>query len=175
MTLVFRNRIRIRRIRMFLGLPDPHPRHPDPVERGTDPRIRISISTRSRALQYFRRANFCKVSRYRYHSYGSCLRYLVVWRSWYGRAACSHQRWPAAPDWIPAPDQPVILYLAKCGWDIAECGWDLAVWMRSGRVWMWSSRVVISSVKVATVLGSIPASSDTVESEGKQMKRSSVE
>ncbi len=37
---VFRIRIwiRIRRIRMFLGIPDPHP---DPFVRGTDPRIRI--------------------------------------------------------------------------------------------------------------------------------------
>ncbi len=35
--VVFRIRIRTR-IRMFWGLPDPHP---DPFVRGTDPRIRI--------------------------------------------------------------------------------------------------------------------------------------
>ncbi len=38
-----------------------------------------------------------------------------------------------------------------CGWDLAECWWGLA--------------------KVATVLGSITASSDAVESEGRQMKQ----
>jgi hypothetical protein len=37
---VFRIRIWIRRIHMFLGIPDPHP---DPLVRGTDPRIRIWI------------------------------------------------------------------------------------------------------------------------------------
>ncbi len=35
-------RIQIRWIRMFLGLPDPHP---DPLVRGTDPGIRIRTST----------------------------------------------------------------------------------------------------------------------------------
>ncbi len=40
---VFRIRIRIRRIRMFLSLPD---LNPDPLDRGTDPRIRIRIRTK---------------------------------------------------------------------------------------------------------------------------------
>jgi hypothetical protein len=53
-------------------------------------------------------------------------------------------------------------------------------WMRSGREWMRSGRVVdeiyrlerlTANGKVTTVLGSIPASSDTVESEGRQMKQ----
>jgi hypothetical protein len=57
---------------------------------------------------------------------------------------------------------------------------SLVVWMRSSRVvWMRSSRVVwmrsswleclTANAVVATVLGSIPASSDTVESEGLQI------
>jgi hypothetical protein len=40
---VFRIRIQIRKIRMFLGLPEPHP---DPLVRGTDPRICIWIRTK---------------------------------------------------------------------------------------------------------------------------------
>ncbi len=43
------------------------------------------------------------------------------------------------------------------------------LWMRSSRVWMRSSRVVRASdsiAKVATVMDSIPASSDTMEFEG---------
>jgi hypothetical protein len=36
--------------------------------------------------------------------------------------------------------------------------------------WMRSSRLTANAV-IATVLGSIPASSDTVESEGRQMKQ----
>ncbi len=36
-------RIWICRVGMFLGLPDPHP---DPLARGTDPRIRIRIRTK---------------------------------------------------------------------------------------------------------------------------------
>ncbi len=47
------------------------------------------------------------------------------------------------------------------GWDLAECGWDLAERLE---------RLTVNAV-VATVLGSIPASSDTMESEGRQMKR----
>ncbi len=43
-------------------------------------------------------------------------------------------------------------------------------------MWMRFSRLVIERlaliVKVATVMGSIPASSDTVESEGRQVKQS---
>ncbi len=50
--------------------------------------------------------------------------------------------------------------------EIQPCGWDLAMWMRS-------SQVVIELLAVLTVLGSIQASSDTGESEGRQM--SSVE
>ncbi len=41
------------------------------------------------------------------------------------------------------------------------CGWDLAEWWKS----------LTANAKVAIVLGSIPASSDTVESEGRQMKQ----
>ncbi len=52
-------------------------------------------------------------------------------------------------------------WVAECGWYLAECGWDLAEWFER----------LIASVEVATVLGSIPASSDSVESEGRQMKK----
>ncbi len=45
----------------------------------------------------------------------------------------------------------------ECGWDLAECGWDLAEWLE---------RLTANAV-VATVLGSIPASFDTVESVGR--------
>ncbi len=51
--------------------------------------------------------------------------------------------------------------LAECGWDLAECGWDLAKWLEC---------LTVNAV-VAIVLGSIPASADTVESEGRQMKQ----
>jgi hypothetical protein len=47
------------------------------------------------------------------------------------------------------------------GCDVAKCGWDLAKWLE---------RLTANAV-VATVLGSIPASSDTVESEAQQMKQ----
>jgi hypothetical protein len=47
------------------------------------------------------------------------------------------------------------------GRDLADCGRDLAEWLE---------RLTANAV-VATVLGSIPASSDTVESEGRQMKQ----
>jgi hypothetical protein len=40
-------------------------------------------------------------------------------------------------------------------------GWDLAQWLER----------LTANAEVATVLGSIPASSDTVESEGRQMKQ----
>ncbi len=42
-----------------------------------------------------------------------------------------------------------------CGWDLAASGWDLAEWLEE---------FLTANAKVATVLGSIPASSDTVES-----------
>jgi hypothetical protein len=51
------------------------------------------------------------------------------------------------------------------------------MWMRSSRMWMRSSWVVRASerlsanAKFATVLGSIPAPSNTVESEGQQMNQ----
>ncbi len=42
------------------------------------------------------------------------------------------------------------------GWDLAESGWDLAEWLE---------RLAVNA-KVATALGSIPASSDSVKPEG---------
>ncbi len=53
--------------------------------------------------------------------------------------------------------------------------WTGKLQVRSSRVWMssiadWLERLV-ANAKVTTVLGSIPASSDTVESEGPQMKQ----
>jgi hypothetical protein len=50
------------------------------------------------------------------------------------------------------------------------------VWMRSSLVWMRSRRVVRAShsqanAVVAIVLGSLPAFSDIVESEGRLMKQ----
>ncbi len=58
--------------------------------------------------------------------------------------------------------------LAESGWDLAESGWDLA---ESG--WDLAEKLerLTANAKVATVLGSIAASSDTVESEGRQMKQ----
>jgi hypothetical protein len=53
---------------------------------------------------------------------------------------------------------------SRCGWDLAECGWDLAEWLE---------RLTVNAV-VATVLGSIQASSDIAESEGRQMKQCSI-
>jgi hypothetical protein len=50
------------------------------------------------------------------------------------------------------------------GWDLAECGWNLVeLWMRLAE---WLERLT-ANAEVATVQGSIPASSDTVESEGR--------
>jgi hypothetical protein len=71
---------------------------------------------------------------------------------------------------------PIHLYaeilLQHCIWQINFGEWDE---MRSIRVWMRSSQVLIERLKansvVATVLSSILASSDTVESEGRQMKQ----
>jgi hypothetical protein len=51
--------------------------------------------------------------------------------------------------------------LAECGWDLAECGWDLAEWL---------DRLTVNA-KVSTVLGWIPASSDAVESDWRQMEQ----
>ncbi len=42
-----------------------------------------------------------------------------------------------------------------------DTGWDVAEWLER----------LSANAEVATVLGSIPASSDTVESEGRQMKQ----
>ncbi len=47
-------------------------------------------------------------------------------------------------------------------WMTSNGGRDLAYWLKR----------LTANVKVATVLGLIPASSDTVESEGRQMKQS---
>ncbi len=54
--------------------------------------------------------------------------------------------------------------LVNCGWDLfqiylLQCGWDLVEWLERLAVY----------AKVAAVLGLIPASSDTVESEERQM------
>jgi hypothetical protein len=54
-----------------------------------------------------------------------------------------------------------------------------SMWLRSSRMWMISSRMWMISIaesdcynaEVATVLGSIPASSDIAESEARQMKQ----
>jgi hypothetical protein len=51
--------------------------------------------------------------------------------------------------------------LTECEWDLNDCGRDLAKMLES----------LTSNAKVALVLGSIPASLDTVESEGRQMKQ----
>ncbi len=49
----------------------------------------------------------------------------------------------------------------SCGWDLAECGWNLVeLWMILAE---WLERLT-ANAEVATVQGSIPASSDTVES-----------
>ncbi len=53
---------------------------------------------------------------------------------------------------------------SSSGWDLADSGWNLAEWLEAV--------CHAPNVEVATVLGSIPASSDTVESEGRQMKQS---
>ncbi len=47
------------------------------------------------------------------------------------------------------------------GWELVKYGWDLTKWLEHLAV----------NAKVAPVLGSIPVSSDTVESEGRQMKQ----
>ncbi len=43
------------------------------------------------------------------------------------------------------------------------------IWMRSSREWLLVRARLTASAKDATVLGSIPASSDKVESEGRQV------
>ncbi len=48
-----------------------------------------------------------------------------------------------------------------CGWDLADCKWDLTEWLERPTV----------NAEDATVLDSISASSNTVESEGRQMKQ----
>ncbi len=47
------------------------------------------------------------------------------------------------------------------GWDLAKYGWDLNEWLER----------LTANAEVETVLGWIPASSDTVEYEGRQMKQ----
>jgi hypothetical protein len=47
-------------------------------------------------------------------------------------------------------------YWKQCGGNLAECGWDLADWLQQR---------LTANAEVATVLGSIPASSDTVADE----------
>ncbi len=79
------------------------------------------------------------------------------------------------PDWPPLKLELWALYYKKRldihpavktmnilshGWDLV-CGWDVTEWLE---------RLTVN-VKFATVLVSIPASSDTVESEGQQMKQ----
>ncbi len=59
----------------------------------------------------------------------------------------------------------LVYILHTSGWDLAVCGWDLA------ELWMRSSRRLAANAVVATVLDSTPASSDTVESAGRQMKQ----
>jgi hypothetical protein len=51
--------------------------------------------------------------------------------------------------------------LSSGGWFLAEFGWDLAGWLER----------LTANAEGATVLGSIPASSDAVESKGRQMKQ----
>jgi hypothetical protein len=60
--------------------------------------------------------------------------------------------------------------LAECRWDLADCGWDLSKYEQDLPEWLES--VSLPNAKAATGLGSIPASSDTVESEGWQTNQS---
>ncbi len=46
-------------------------------------------------------------------------------------------------------------YIFNSEWDLAECGWDLAEWLEH----------LTANAEVATVLGSIPASSGKGERE----------
>ncbi len=57
----------------------------------------------------------------------------------------------------------ILSYFSGIQWgtDIEESGWDLAEWLER----------VAAKAEVAAVLGSIPASSDTLESEVRQMKQ----
>jgi hypothetical protein len=55
-----------------------------------------------------------------------------------------------------------------CGWDLAECGWDQA---EGGRDLTELLEHLAVNAQGAKVLGSIPESSDRVESEGRQMKQ----
>jgi hypothetical protein len=47
----------------------------------------------------------------------------------------------------------------------------MVTWMRSSRVWL--ERLAVKA-KRATIMGSIPSSSDTVETEGQQMKQGCI-
>ncbi len=66
--------------------------------------------------------------------------------------------------------------LAECGWDLADCGWDLAECKWYLAEWGWDLAELLerltANAEDSTVLGSISASSDTVESEvGQLMKQ----
>ncbi len=56
---------------------------------------------------------------------------------------------------------PGLLYKKQAPFAFRMCGWDLAKWLE---------RLTVNAL-VATVLGSIPASVGTVESEERQMKQ----
>ncbi len=79
--------------------------------------------------------------------------------------------------WVGESTLPVLVsrYLKKIstkgnGCELDYCEWDLAEkWKRTNRVVRAS--VLTANAEVATILGSIPASSDTVKSEGWQIKQ----
>jgi hypothetical protein len=77
-------------------------------------------------------------------------------------------KWTVFPDicfmvliWMKVCVFLVLISTARySGWDLAECGWDLSEWLEC----------LTANANVATVLGSIAASSDTMESEERQME-----
>ncbi len=94
---------------------------------------------------------------------------------------CTAQHPPKHLKGISEKNNIATAFLATPQGRVACKGWSF-VWMRSSRVWMRSSRGWMRSIaeflerlavnaKGATVMGSIPESSDTVESEGRQMKQ----
>jgi hypothetical protein len=52
-------------------------------------------------------------------------------------------------------------FISTSAFKVSVSGWDVAEWLER----------LTDNAEVATVLGSIPASSDTVESEGRQRKQ----